>query len=734
MSPAARMFASVCIGILAAASARSAEPDPFPIPTPEEHDQFRKQHLHIAGLYAPLSDDQSALAAAQDFVDIQHYLLDVEFLPETQEVNGSVTVTATSLVNDLPRLVLDLLANMSVTKVTRGKTDLAFTHNGDLLDITLDHPIGLGESFDVQVVYKGAPDSTGFGSIGWTKYGTDPPGSMVWTLSEPNGARSWWPSKDRPDDKATVEEWWTVPSTWTATGNGVLIGTVAKPGGKTQYRWKPHDPMTTYLVSITATVFAKFSQTYTTMAGATMPVDHYVYPENLAAAQTAFAPVPAMIAYFALRFGEYPFVEDKYGMSEFGWGGGGMEHSTNTSYGWHLLDGGQHDQGIMAHELAHQWFGDSVSLGTWADIWLNEGFATYAQALWAENVGGPSLYRAYMNTFSRTSFSGSVYNPSDLFGPTVYDKGAWVQHMLRHVMGDRRFFGGLRDWTVSHAGGTADTAGYQATQEAHYGASLDYFFQEWVYGTGQPRYEYGWTTADLGDGTYRNYVRIRQTQTAGGLFTMPVDLTLVFAAGTAGRKVMNNQYDQEFTFDTSAPMTGLLFDDQDWLLDVSRTAIVLADADADGVPDRDDNCTTVANAAQQDFDHDGAGDACDPDDDNDGLADVFDCAPFDSAHGRPGEVATLLVTRSEGSVSLSWTAAARAETYDVESGPLAELRDDKYGTCVASQIPGNSYDETQIAATAGGWFYLVRGHDSGCGGGGSFGTTSKGNERRPACP
>jgi hypothetical protein len=411
-----------------------------------------------------------------------------------------------------------------------------------------------------------------------------------------------------------------------------------------------------------------------------------------------------------------------------------MEHSTNTSYGTQLVNGGHNYDYIIAHELSHQWWGDSVSPQSWADVWLNEGFATYAEALWAENLGGPAGYRNYMNSFWSSSFSGSVYNPSDLFGSTVYDKGGWVQHMLRHVVGDTDFFNALRDWYANHADGTGNTALYQATQEVRYGATLDFFFQEWVYGIGEPSYEYGWSTADLGEGTRRTYVRIRQTQPSGDLFKMPIDLTLVTASGNQVRTVTNDQLDQDFVLDTTAPLTGLLFDDQRWILAASRTAVPLADTDLDGVPDRNDNCQSVANPAQLDFDSDGAGDACDPDDDDDGLADVDDCAPFDAAQGAVGLVNELQIARSVQAAHLTWEAAARAETYDVQRGTLAELRAGGYGACLASPVPSTAYDDLDLPSADDGFFYLVRGHDAGCGGGGSLGTDGNGAPRPSACP
>jgi aminopeptidase N len=390
MPLAVRASIVVCLALAASPAALAGPAGEFQVPTREEREAFRKSHMKLGGMTEPMAASEMALLAAQDDVDILSYLLKVEFIPTltpARSVTGTVTITGQCLVAGFQHLVLDLMSNMSVSSVRRGATNLGFVRPTNLIDITLDQPFGVGQQFTVVVTYSGVPDASGFGSINWRKTNGSALGTAVSTLSEPDGARTWWPCKDRPDDKALMEMWWTVPNTWIATGNGKLLDTVPVATGKTQYKWKATDPLTTYLVSIAATAYSTFSHTYTPLAGGTMPVDYYVYPEHLSNAQVSFTPMVDMITFYAQTFGEYPFVADKYGMSEFNWGGA-MEHSTNTSYGTALVNGGHNYDFVMAHELAHQWWGDAVSPRTWANIWLNEGFASYCEALWAEHIGG----------------------------------------------------------------------------------------------------------------------------------------------------------------------------------------------------------------------------------------------------------------------------------------------------------------------------------------------------------
>lgn len=731
IAPTARASCALLLVALFSGTSGAAEkPAPF---TPEERDEIFRRPASTRPQKRTATPEEIRAATSQDDFDVTSYLLDLTFNPATSWVSGSVTITATSLVDRLQGAPLNLLDNMTVTSVVRGAIPLVFFHAGGILDITFDQPFDTGQELQVTVSYSGSPSSSGFAALSWMKYNSSGSGEMVWSLSEPDGARNWWPCKDRPDDKAFVQEYWTVPSDWTATGNGRMIDEATLPGNLKQYHWAASHPLTTYLVSIAATDYVQFSQTYEPIAGGTMPIDYYVYSEDLADAQTDFSEMPAMMRYFELTFGDYPFVEDQYGMSAFAWGGA-MEHTANTSYGYLLITGTNYYDWVVVHELAHQWWGDSLSPQTWADIWLNEGFATYSEALWSENVGGPSALQDYMISLWRASFDGPLYDPIELFGATSYDKGGWVLHMLRGAMGDAAFFATLRDWYVNNKDGVVNTAQFQATAETRHGNSLDWFFDEWVYGPNRPDYEYGYTTVDVGDGTFRNYVQIRQVQIDAGLFTMPIDLTLHVSAGTEVRTVWNDLLDQTFLLETTAPMTALQFDLDSWILKSGATPFTPADVDLDGVPDQVDNCLVIANALQTDTDGDTLGDSCDDDDDNDLLADVLDCDPLDGEQGEPGEVTALTAYGPAGQATeLSWDPAPRADLHDVIRGSLGSLSSGP-GSCHAPGETGLVFVDAELPVAGDGFAYLVRGYDSGCGGGGTLGVDSFGATRSAPCP
>ncbi len=676
-----------------------------------------------------LSAAQEKSTLAQDAFDVTHYLLDLDFNDSFSRVSGTVAVTLESVVPELSEIVLDLANTMTVSSVTREGVPAPFQHASAQLTIQLASPVLEGESVTVVIAYGGVPVSGGFG---WNRYynGT---GRMVWSLSEPQNARDWWPCKDRPDDKALVEERWTVKPTWIATGNGVLQGVETLPSGRKRYTWIASRPLTTYLVSIAAADFLTYSETYIALDGEPMPVDYYVYPERFAAAQESFNVTVPMIEFYAELFGEYPFVEDKYGMTNFPFAGA-MEHTTNSSYGYFLVDGGHRYDYIVAHELAHQWWGDSVSPETWPDIWLNEGFASYSEALWEEHIGGVEAYRAYMAAMNGSPFSGPLYDPNQLFGRTVYDKGAWVQHMLRWVLGDEAFFASQRGWYELLRDSYGNTDQYRTLMEAHHGGPLDWFFDQWVYGANEPEYRYGFHTVNPAPGLFRTYVRIQQIQQNAGTFTMPIPLTLLTTDGPVNHTVWNEQADQYFMLESAAPVTGLLFDEPDWVLELAATdgLALVDDGDGDDVPDPLDNCPLDANTGQEDVDLDLLGDACDDDDDGDQLPDVDDCAPLDPEQGAVGEVAFLDVDGGANLVtSLQWAGVRSADGYDVLRGTSADLAS---GLGCLARVSTTELAENEVPPPGGLLLYLVRALDLGCGGGGPLGQDSAGTPRPTTCP
>jgi aminopeptidase N len=293
-----------------------------------------------------------------------------------------------------------------------------------------------------------------------------------------------------------------------------------------------------------------------------MPVTYFVYPEDLEAAQADFVFTVPMIEYYSGLFGEYPFVEEKYGMAEFGWSGA-MEHQTCTSMSSGMIRGDSSRTWVIAHELSHQWFGDLVTPAAWEDVWLNEGFATYCEALWLEHTEGFEAYRENITRRrSRFGFRGTLYDPDDLFGITVYWKGAWVLHMLRYVMGDDAFFAALRDHAQDpeHSYKNATTEGFRSICERNHGSSLSWFFDEWVYGTGEPSYDYYWDTrGNTVD------VTLRQTQSEG-VFTMPVELRFTTQRGDTTVSVWNNERIQHYSFVFSDRVTSVALDPDEWIL------------------------------------------------------------------------------------------------------------------------------------------------------------------------
>ncbi len=489
----------------------------------------------------------------------------VEPLWDIEGLSGLATWTLVITDPTITALDFDFTTSLTIHQVLVNSQPASYTHADDRLRLELPGPVAVGDTVSAAVGYRGVPELGFLWGFDYREHDGVP---CVFTNCEPIAARTWWPCKDRPDDKFTADLTFIVPDTMIAASNGTLVERIPGPGDTMWFRWNVSYPITTYLVSLTATNFVEFGDTYVALDGVTeMPLAYYAYPEHLEGAQDYWAFTPEAIHVLAQLYGEYPFLDEKYGMVEYPWGGA-MEHQTLSSMGDYFQVLPERPDWVIVHELAHQWWGNLVTCGTWRDIWLNEGFATYAEGLWAEHLGGPDSLRAVMLAKARDRFPGSCYDPDFLFNSTVYRKGAWVMHMLRHVVGDETFFAGLQLWGERFAYASAVTEDLRAVFEEAWGAPLDWFFEQWVYGEGQPRYRVHWNpVASSTDGTTIVVIDIGQTHNGTQYFKMPLDAVFTLTGGDTFTTVLwDSLPDQQFVVEVPGVPEELAIDPMNWVL------------------------------------------------------------------------------------------------------------------------------------------------------------------------
>lgn len=508
-------------------------------------------------------------AMEQGGFDATYYALDIRVDEVTTFIYGKVSLRARARVDGFSIPVLNFTTGLTVDSVRSFGRPVVWTHASGFLNVTLDSTYNTGEEFEVTVFYWGHPPEGGFQGFA---FGTHAGTPIISTLSEPYLSQSWWPCKDVPSDKAdSVDMRVTVNSAFYAVSNGVLRDSINNGNGTTSYVWHESYPITTYLVSLAISNYARFDRWYHHGADS-MPVRFYSYPEVLSSAVANWPIAVDQIAFYAATFGEYPFIAEKYGMVHFNWGGG-MEHQTVTSATSSGFGFGQY---LVCHELSHQWWGDMITCRNWNHIWMNEGFASYAEALWAEHLGGTSSYQSYMASMNYFT-GGRIYiddttNVGNIFSSRVYDKGAWVLHMLRGIIGDSAFFATFRAYYADPRYAYKDvvTEEFRDIAETVSGVNLHDFFNDWIYGYYFPKYAYSWASTPSGGG-YKVYIHLRQYQATSPLvFHMPVVFRI---NGTGGlyddHRVMDTLQVQDFVIQTSLAPTSVSIDPNNWILDQS---------------------------------------------------------------------------------------------------------------------------------------------------------------------
>jgi aminopeptidase N len=506
-------------------------------------------------------------AYADPSIDVTYYRLNLRMSATPSYLIGSVLVKAFCSVDSLRSLGLDLMDVMRVDSVRAGGTTVAFTQFSTLIQISLDRIYRNGELISVEVFYQGRPVPTGFGSF---EFGQHAGTSWIWSLSEPYGARDWWPCKDHPADKAdSIDLFITCDAAFKVGSNGRLAEIIDNGNGTHTTHWSVRLPIATYLVSVAITNYAEFTNWFRYTSTDSMMVLNYVLPEHLTDALSQLPKVVPMLSIFSQAYGLYPFVTEKYGHAEFG-SGGAMEHQTMTSTT-------SFDEDVISHELAHQWFGDLITCRTWPHLWLNEGFASYSEAVYRERMYGQSSYWSSISARMDLALQamGTLYvqdtsTVTTLFdNRLVYSKGASVLHMLRHIVGDSVFFNVLRAYVndPSVRFKTATTEDFQRVCEQISGRSLSYFFREWIYGENYPRYACRWTTRS-GSPLNEVTVHIEQVTNTSNpqFFIMPVDLRLSNGSWDTTVVVFNSAASEDFIINTAQLPDTIVLDPGHWIL------------------------------------------------------------------------------------------------------------------------------------------------------------------------
>ncbi len=504
--------------------------------------------------------------------DLTHAELRLNVDPADYFVAGTVKNTVTFLENT-STITFDFANELVATVVKQGTTNLTFEENGNNeIVVTLPTQANAGTSTTIEITYSGVPPVNGFAAFAAEQHAGTP---VMWTLSEPFGARDWWPCKQDLNDKMnSVDVYITAPSQYTSAANGLEQSIVNNGDGTKTTHFFHNYPIPAYLVAFAVTNYQTFTQT----AGieTQFPIVNYLYPESYATASSQLAQTLPIMTLFETLFEPYPFKNEKYGHAQFGWGGG-MEHTTVSFMG-------SFGRSLIAHELGHQWFGDKITCGSWNDIWLNEGFAEYLSGLVVENLDGDDSFTTWKNTKITNITSqtgGAVYlndaeatNVGRIFSSRLtYNKGSMLVHMLRFKMGDEAFFQGVRNYLADTnlAYGYAVSADLQSHLETAYGASLDEFFNDWLYNQGYPSYNI--IAQNFGVGQAKITINQTPSHPSVEFFEMPVPVRLLGAGGQTHDVIVNNTVNGE-QFIVSVPfvVTGVQFDPKKNIISKNNSA------------------------------------------------------------------------------------------------------------------------------------------------------------------
>jgi aminopeptidase N len=512
--------------------------------------------------------------------DVRHIKGELTLDTRAAEVRGTVTHTLEPLHGGMTAVALDCARELKVARAAVGQGsragDRPFERKGDTLVVTLDRPYAAGEAFDLAVTYSGSPGK-GIYFIPPDPSEPDRP-YCVWTQGEAEETRHWLPCYDFPNDRATSEMVVTVPKPLSVLSNGRLVGTKENADGTRTFHWTMETPHVSYLISLVATEFNVVRDRL-----GDLPVDYYVL-KNVAEADARrrLGKTPAMVGFFEERTGhKYPYA--KYAQAvvpEFTQGG--MENISATTLNDLVFDESFASadplvESVVAHELAHQWFGDLITCRDWSHIWLNEGFASYFDPLWFEHDRGDDAFRLRMDEVRQSYLAGDASvrralvearytDTDDLFDGVTYAKGACVLHALRGLVGDDAWWRGIRGYVAKCTETVVETDDFRRAMEAASGRDLGWFFDQWVYHAGHPELKASWRY-EPDDRTVR--LKVEQTQAVDDLtplFRLPTTVEVDDGWGVRSVPVVIDGRSHEFAVPCPSKPKMVRIDPKGWLI------------------------------------------------------------------------------------------------------------------------------------------------------------------------
>jgi hypothetical protein len=511
--------------------------------------------------------------------DVVFHELDLNVERTSTYISGNVKTIAKSNILALDTFMFQLHANLIVDSVLGSKNQkLTVIRQGDIALVKLDSVYTFNQFVQVQIFYHGIPPSGASAAIGNGFSNRASPtysNQITWSLSQPYSAYEWWPCKQSLQDKIDSVFISVTTDTSNKVGsNGLLKSIIPIGNGKHKFNWETRYKMNYYLVAVTVGKYTEYIQyAKPKQLADSILIQNYIYNNPLAYSNnvTSINATKSMLEVFSDLYGLYPFYKEKYGhvMAPFS---GGMEHQTMTSLGIFNF-------GIVAHELAHQWFGDNVTCATWNDIWLNEGFATYSEYIAAKYLTTASNTTSVLTAMHNNAkkIDGSVFftdttDVTRIFSSEItYNKGGSAVRVLHYLLGDSLFFKVCKSYQVQFANGNASTNDLRLLVNSLSGKNYDYFFNQWIYGLGYPNYALKWN--QIGN---QLYIRIDQSnlQSANNLFQLSLPIVIKTANGDTTIYVQQGEAKTNYELSLSNPIVSIALDPENWIL---KSSIVTKD-------------------------------------------------------------------------------------------------------------------------------------------------------------